>query len=164
MLSTQDGQEGQQTRANKLDRRNLHKSSSRWREKTWIPTPNTWSASNKNIPTQHQVLQFKYLFVFPCPSHFCPAVVPVSYFASFKVCMQRSTASCAILTVNQWLPNFWLTRNIDGTNVVSAIHLIEEIAFTNVVGMLLGFFCTSYWDIWEEIILLARSVSQKVTS
>lgn len=35
---------------------------------------------------------------------------------------------------------FELTQNIDGTNVVSAIHLIEEIAFTNVVGMLLGFF------------------------
>lgn len=146
MPSTQDwayvrpsfvGQEGQQTRANKLDWRNLHKSSSRWGEKHQYP------------PQTHEVLQTKtYLLnIKYCNSniYLCFHVQVIVVLLSCPCCtLPPSKFACKgqRLLVQSWpmTSKFELTQNIDGTNVVSAIHLIEEIAFTNVVGMLLGFF------------------------
>ena len=150
MLSTKDGQMF-----------GIHKSSSRG-DKTWIPTPCTWSASNKkqtystsSTSTAIHIsicVSISKSCLFSAVLPLSSSVVAVLYLASFKVCMQRSTASCAILTVNQC-----------GFSLV--IQLIEEISLKNLLlEYSLEYRCNSYWDLWQEHNWLAGSSSHKVTS
>ena len=165
--------------ANKLHWRNLHKWSSRWGDKSWIPTPNTWGASNKDIP----ILNIKYcisniyMFVFPFPNHFCSPVLPFSSSVGPFRALPPSKSACKgqRLLVQSWQltndfqiwadPTYWWYQcGFNQGHTVAKEHFLQKTCSWNTTWKYLEYFCNSYWRIWQEINWLTGSFPHKVTS